>query len=86
MTPQEQALVIQTVSSPGWEIIKKKAESKIRFEWESLLVNDSEQKVIELFHRASAARAVLSDFLSEVETPPPIILNNSEFVGKEAEF
>jgi hypothetical protein len=85
MTPQEQALVIQTVSTPGWEIIKKKAESKIRVEWESLVINDSEQKVLELFHRASAARAVLLDFLSEVETPPTAT-PQSEFVGHEAEF
>jgi hypothetical protein len=86
MTEQEHALVVNTVSTPGWEIIKRKAESKIRLEWETLLINDSEQKVVELFHRASAARAVLHDFLSEVEAPPPVILDGKEFNEKEAEF
>lgn len=87
MSQQELASILHTIQTPGWELIKKRAESKIRLAWEDLLINDREDKVIELYHRSCAAKQVLREFLIEVEQPTPVVLNEAAgLVGNEAEF
>ena len=87
MTQQELAAIAQTIQTPGWELIKTRAESKIRLAWEELTLNDREDKVLELYHRSCAAKQILTEFLMEVEKPTPIILSEAGgLVGKEAEF
>ena len=87
LTPQEHAMVVQTISTPGWEIIKKRAHDKIQLAWEALTVNDDEKQVMYLFHRSSAAKTVLYEFLSEIEEPEaPKLETPGEFNTVEAEF
>lgn len=87
LTPQEHAAILQTIQTPGWEIIKKRAHDKIQLAWESLTINDDEKQVLYLFHRSSAAKTVLYEFLSEIEEPAlPAPPTPGEFHTAEAEF
>ena len=85
MTEQERAAIAQTISTPGWEIIKQRAESCIRLAWDSLTLNDREDQVLELYHRAAAAKVVLYEFLRTIEAPETATPSD-QLVGKEAEF
>lgn len=85
MTEQERAAIAQTIQTPGWEIIKARAESTIRLTWDALVLNDKEEHVLDCFRRANAAKIVLWEFLRTIEAPETEAPTD-QLVGKEAEF
>jgi hypothetical protein len=86
LTP-EQAAIAQTVQTPGWAIIKKQAEARIRLTKEAALHCQTDEEVLAKYRLAWAAQSVLSEFLWEIEDEEPLSdSGGSEFSTKEAEF